>query len=70
MSKFVITKIQSCMIQGCTNPAEVGAHVYLDNYSNTQYKNVHIIPTCKWHNNYAGNENRGVSPKDLTKQEA
>jgi len=59
-----------CMIQGCKRKSEVGAHVYLDNYSNTPYKEVLIIPTCKWHNNYAGNENRGVSPKDLTKQEA
>jgi len=59
LQTFPQPRPQSCMIQGCTNPAEVGAHVYLDNYSHTQFNKVHIIPTCNFHNNYKGNKKRG-----------
>merc|ERR1712012_860960 len=50
---------QFCQIQGCYNRSEVGAHVYLDNEMNSPWERVLIIPTCKFHNNYRGNEERG-----------
>lgn len=42
-----------CACYGCSNAAEVGAHVKkVDNYDNRW----HIVPLCRYHNNQFGEE--------------
>ncbi len=42
-------KVTGCSVIHCPNKAEVGAHVQLDNHSDTNW---YIIPLCKSHNSH------------------
>ena len=45
---------QSCSRLGCTNPAQVGAHVRIDDYRTS--RNIYIVPLCKACNHWRNGE--------------
>lgn len=50
-----VTTTPECHVEGCTEYAEVGAHVILTNVSNEALKNLtYIAPMCKSHNGTKG----------------